>query len=129
EPPKAMRLYAFACGLLNTAPAGVARYPVTPAETGETRMPVPCFLVAHPKGTLMWDVGVIPDETVEAMASKGGAHFDVNPVSAAVVVRTLKGQLAAIGYRPTDITYVAISHAPKDNSPNPNQFPASPWLV
>ena len=24
-------------------------------------MPVPCFLVAHPKGTLMWDVGVIPD--------------------------------------------------------------------
>ena len=22
---------------------------------------VPCYLVAHPKGTLMWDVGVIPD--------------------------------------------------------------------
>ncbi len=66
EPPKVMRLYVFDCGLLNIAPAGVARYHVTPAETGETRMPVPCFLVAHPKGTLMWDVGVIPDETVES---------------------------------------------------------------
>jgi glyoxylase-like metal-dependent hydrolase (beta-lactamase superfamily II) len=129
EPPKVMRLYVFDCGLLNIAPAGVARYHVTPAETGETRMPVPCFLVAHPKGTLMWDVGVIPDETVEATASKGGAHFDVNPVSAAVVTRTLKSQLAAIGYRPTDITYVAISHAHKDHSANLNEFAASTWLV
>jgi glyoxylase-like metal-dependent hydrolase (beta-lactamase superfamily II) len=129
EPPKVMRLYVFDCGLLNIAPAGVARYHVTPAETGETRMPVPCFLVAHPKGTLMWDVGVIPDETVEAMQSKGGAHFDVNPVSAAVVTRTLKSQLAAIGYSPTDITYVAISHAHKDHSANLNEFAASTWLV
>jgi glyoxylase-like metal-dependent hydrolase (beta-lactamase superfamily II) len=124
-----MRLFVFDCGLLNIAPAGVARYHVTPAETGETRMPVPCFLVAHPKGTLMWDVGVIPDETVEAMQSKGGAHFDVNPVSAAVVTRTLKSQLAAIGYSPTDITYVAISHAHKDHSANLNEFAASTWLV
>src|SRR5580765_8294421 len=129
EPPKAMRLYVFDCGLLNIAPAGVARYHVTPAETGETRMPVPCFLVAHPKGTLMWDVGVIPDDTVEAQQSKGGAHFDVNPVSAAVVTRTLRGQLAAIGYKPSDITYVAISHAHKDHSANLNQFAASTWLV
>jgi glyoxylase-like metal-dependent hydrolase (beta-lactamase superfamily II) len=129
EPPKVMRLYVFDCGLLNIAPAGVARYHVTPAETGETRMPVPCFLVAHPKGTLMWDVGVIPDETVEAMQSKGGAHFDVNPVSAAVVTRTLKSQLAAIGYSPTDITYVAISHAHKDHSANLNEFAASTWLM
>ena len=127
EPPKAMRLYVFDCGLLNIAPAGVARYHVTPAETGETRMPVPCFLVAHPKGTLMWDVGVIPDERVEA--SKDGAHFEVNPVSAAVVTRTLKSQLAAIGYSPADITYVAISHAHKDHSANLNGFAASTWLV
>jgi N-acyl homoserine lactone hydrolase len=129
EPPKTMRLYVFDCGLLNIAPAGVARYHVTPAESGETRMPVPCFLVAHPKGTLMWDVGVIPDETVEAMASKGGAHYDVNPVSAAIVTRTLKSQLAAIGYSPSDITYVAISHAHKDHSANLNEFAASTWLV
>ena len=129
EPPKTMRLYVFDCGLLNIAPAGVARYHVTPAEAGETRMPVPCFLVAHPKGTLMWDVGVIPDETVEAMASKGGAHYDVNPVSAAVVVRTLRSQLAGIGYSPSDITYVAISHAHKDHTANLNEFAASTWLV
>jgi N-acyl homoserine lactone hydrolase len=127
-PPKTMRLYVFDCGLLNISPEGVARYHVTPAEAGETRMPVPCFLVAHPKGTLMWDVGVIPDATVEQQAANG-AHYDVNSTAAAVVRRTLKSQLAAIGYSPGDITYVAISHAHKDHSANLNQFAASTWLT
>ena len=27
---------------------------------------VPCYLVVHPKGTLMWDVGVIPDSAFKA---------------------------------------------------------------
>ena len=127
-PPRTMRLYVFDCGLLNISPDGVARYHVAPAEVGETRMPVPCFLVAHPRGTLMWDVGVIPDEVVEKTA-KGGAHYGLNPTAAAVVTRTLKSQLAAIGYDPADITYVAISHAHKDHSANLNAFAASTWLV
>jgi hypothetical protein len=41
---------------------------VTPEEVGETRFSVPCFLVAHPKATLMWDLGIVPDDTVEARA-------------------------------------------------------------
>jgi len=123
-----MRLYVFDCGLLNIAKEGVERYHVTTAEAGETRMPVPCFLVAHPKGTLMWDVGVIPDATVEK-AGTGGARYDLNAVAKAVVTRTLKSQLAAIGYSPADITYVAISHAHKDHSANLNQFAASTWLT
>ena len=128
SPPATMRLYVFDCGLLNISAEGVARYHVTTAEAGETRMPVPCFLVAHPRGTLMWDVGVIPDATVEQQAA-GGARYDVNPTAAAVVRRTLKSQLAAVGYSPSDITYVAISHAHKDHSANLNQFAASTWLV
>jgi glyoxylase-like metal-dependent hydrolase (beta-lactamase superfamily II) len=127
-PPKTMRLYVFDCGLLNISREGVERYHVTTAEVGETRMPVPCFLVAHPKGTLMWDVGVIPDDDVEKAAA-GGAKYDVNPTAAAVVMRTLRSQLAAIGYRPADITYVAVSHAHKDHTANLNQFAASTWLT
>jgi len=128
QAPKAMRLYVFDCGRLNISPEGVARYHVTPAEVGETRMPVPCFLIAHPKGTLMWDVGVIPDATVEAQA-QGGARSTVNPTAAAVVTRTLKSQLAQIGYSPADMTYVAISHAHKDHSANLDEFASSTWLA
>ena len=127
-PPKAMRLYVLDCGILNISREGVERYHVTTAEVGETRMPVPCFLVAHPKGTLMWDVGVIPDDDVEKAAASG-ARYDVNSTAAAVVTRTLRSQLAAIGYRPADITYVAISHAHKDHTANLNQFATATWLT
>lgn len=127
--PKTLRLYVFDCGMLTISTEGVTRYHVTPTEVGETRMPVPCFLVAHPKGTLMWDVGVIPDATVEKQAASGGARYEVNSTASALVTRTLRSQLAEIGYRPSDVTYVAISHAHKDHSANLNQFASSTWLT
>jgi len=127
-PPEAMRLYVIDCGLLNISREGVERYHVTTKEVGETRMPVPCFLVAHPKGTLIWDVGVIPDDDVEK-APATGARYEVNSTAVAVVTRTLRGQLAAIGYRPADITYVAVSHAHKDHTANLNQFAGATWLT
>ncbi len=125
--PKTLRLYVLDCGMLNVTTEGVERYHVTPAEAGETRMPVPCYLVAHPRGTLMWDLGVIPDDTVEA--SPGGATAPVNPVVQAVVRRTLRSQLSQLGYRPADITFVAFSHAHIDHTANANQFTASTWLA
>ncbi len=106
---------------------GVERYHITMAEAGEIRMPVPCFLIAHPKGTLVWDVGVIPDAVVEAQPQ--GARANVNPTVAAVVTRTLNSQLAQIGYTPAEITYVAISHAHIDHTANLNAFAGSTWLT
>jgi N-acyl homoserine lactone hydrolase len=128
QTPKAVRLYVFDCGLLNITTEGVQRYHVTAADVGETRMSVPCFLVAHPRGTLMWDLGVIPDSVVDALA-QGVARSTVNVTAAAVVTRTLRSQLAEIGYRPADITYFAISHAHIDHSANMNEFAASTWLA
>ncbi len=126
--PKTARLYVLDCGMLTIDPAGVARYHVTQAEVVESRMPVPCFLVVHPQGTLLWDTGTIPDADVEKAAPKP-ALYDVNPVSHAVVSKTLKSQLAELGYAPSDITYVAVSHAHKDHTANLNEFAASTWLV
>ena len=61
--PKSVRLYVFDCGLLTmSAPA---TFGFTKEEVGEKQpFAVPCYLVVHPKGTLMWDVGVIPDAQV-----------------------------------------------------------------
>jgi glyoxylase-like metal-dependent hydrolase (beta-lactamase superfamily II) len=125
--PKTPRLYVFDCGTLNVTTEGVQRYHVTTGEVGETRMPVPCFLIVHPRGTLMWDVGVIPDSVVESQPQ--GAKADVNPVVAAVVTRTLRSQLQQVGYSPADITYVAISHAHIDHTANLNAFAGSTWLT
>jgi len=125
--PKTPRLYVFDCGVLHVTTQGVERYHVTPAEVGETRMPVPCFLVAHPRGALMWDVGVIPDSVVDAQPQ--GATSTVNPMVAAVVTRTLKSQLAQVGYSSADITYVAVSHAHIDHTANLDAFTRSTWLT
>ena len=126
-PPASARLYVLDCGMLTPNREGVERYHITMAEAGEIRMPVPCFLVVAPKGTLVWDVGVIPDAVVEAQPQ--GARADVNPTVAAVVTRTLKSQLAQIGYTPAGITYVAISHAHIDHTANLNAFAGSTWLT
>jgi glyoxylase-like metal-dependent hydrolase (beta-lactamase superfamily II) len=126
-PPSRLRLYVFDCGVININATGTARYNVTPQEVGETRFSVPCFLVAHPQGTLLWDLGIVPDETVEARAR--GAES--TPAASVVEPgkRTLTSQLADIGYRPEDITYVAFSHAHGDHVANANRFAASTWLV
>ena len=129
KPPavKSLRLHVFDCGTLTPNREGVERYHVTMQEVGEIRMPVPCFLIVHPRGTLIWDVGVIPDSIVEAQANN--AKADVNPTVAAVVTRTLKSQLAQVGYKAEDIAYVAISHAHIDHTANLNAFAASTWLT
>ena len=127
-PPASPRLYVLDCGMLTPNREGVERYHITMAEAGEIRMPVPCFLVVHPKGTLVWDVGVVPDAAVEA-AGPQGASANVNPTVAAHVTRTLRGQLAALGYSPAGITYVAISHAHIDHTANLNAFTGSTWLT
>src|SRR5580765_2489300 len=71
QTPRALRLYVFDCGLINVNRAGTERYKVTPEEVGETRFSVPCFLIAHPRGTLMWDLGIVPDSTIEERARGG----------------------------------------------------------
>ena len=129
QPPKTVRLYVFDCGVINVNRAGTERYKVTPEEVGETRFSVPCFLVAHPKGTLMWDLGILPDDTVEARARGEQGNPTATSASVTTVPRTLRSNLADLGYRPEDITYFAFSHAHVDHNANANEFAASTWLA
>jgi glyoxylase-like metal-dependent hydrolase (beta-lactamase superfamily II) len=128
-PPSRMRLYVFDCGLINVNRAGTERYNVTPEEVAETRFAVPCYLVAHPRGTLMWDLGVVPDDTVEARARGEQGNPTATSEAVAPVERTLRSQLADVGYRPETITYFAFSHAHGDHLANANSFAASTWLA
>jgi glyoxylase-like metal-dependent hydrolase (beta-lactamase superfamily II) len=126
QPPKTVTLYVFDCGVISPNRAGTERYKVTPEEVGETRFSVPCFLIAHPRGTLMWDLGIVPDPTIAARAQ----GREPMPTSTVVVAtRTLKSQLAEIGYRPQDITYFAFSHAHTDHNANANEFAGATWLA
>ncbi len=121
---KSLRLFVFDCGVLKIGDP--ARYHLKPEEMSTTNMSVACFLIAHPKGTMMWDVGVIPDSSFKP----GGAPLTVEyPTSVATVAKPLVPQLAAAGYTPADITYLALSHFHYDHVANANAFAGSTWLV
>lgn len=55
-PIQAPRLYVLDCGsILNRDPG---RYSLRKEEVPSLTMAAPCFLVVHPKGTLLYDLGL-----------------------------------------------------------------------
>jgi len=120
QPPQSLRLYVLDCGKIT--PANVDAYGLKPSEMANTNMMTPCFLVVHPRGSLIWDTGEIPDS-----AFKDG----VSPqkLNAFTVDRPLLPQLAAIGYTPGNITYLTLSHYHLDHVANASLFARSTWIV
>jgi N-acyl homoserine lactone hydrolase len=111
-----LKLYVFDMGTLKSAnPEPLLQRGVT-----VTDMSVTAYLVVHPRGTLLWDTGVIPDDLIKPEGTTEAR---------ATVHKTLIGQLAEIGYKPSDITYLALSHNHYDHSANANEFAGSTWLV
>jgi len=123
RPPKvkSVRLYVLDCGVI-TGVSG-AGFGFKDGDLATTDMVTPCFLIVHPRGTLMWDTGEIADSAVktDGTPTKQGAF---------TVTRPLLPQLAAIGYTPANITYLALSHYHGDHVANANAFAGtSTWLV
>src|SRR5487761_1708058 len=113
RPPASLRLYIFDCGkITGVSPAA---FGFKDGELATTEMITPCFLIAHPRGTLVWDTGEIPDSAVKT---------DGSPTTqgAFTVTKPLLPQLAAIGYTPANITYLALSHYHGDHVANANAF-------
>ncbi len=117
---KTLRLYVFDCGVIKGLDPGLFNFKKD--ELAETELAVPCYLIVDPKGTLMWDVGAIPDTAFKD---------DHSPVTQGYFTstRTLRSQLAKIGYSPSDITYLGLSHYHGDHIANANEFADSTWLV
>ena len=80
------------------------------------------YLVVHPKGTLQFDSGGIPD----GVFPSDGKPVTQGPMSA---TKPLLPQLAAAGYTPSDISYFVLSHYHYDHTANANAFAASTWIV
>ena len=119
-PPKSLRLYVLDCGKITVANGNSMGF--KPGELATSNMVTPCFLIVHPRGTMMWDTGEIPDS-----AFKNGVRPQT--AGAFTVDRPLLPQLAAIGYTPADITYLALSHYHGDHVANANAFAGSTWIV
>ena len=119
---ESVRLYVLDCGVLNRGEP--TAYGLTRAQVESTDFSDPCYLVVHPRGTLLWDVGIIPDDEIKP----GGVEVQT-PRGAKSRSRTLRSQLQQLGYRPKEITYLAISHGHADHVANANEYAGSTWLI
>jgi N-acyl homoserine lactone hydrolase len=125
---KALRLYVFDCGTLKADPA---RFRLKAEEIATTDLSVPCFLVAHPQGRLIWDPGAVPDADWTATGAPVVHHL-VLPDSGErdlTLRKPLMAQLSEVGYSAGDITHLAFSHYHYDHTANANAFAGATWLV
>lgn len=129
KPPQTLRLYVFDCGVLHNSDMG--RFNLTAQDVATTDMSMDCFLIAHPKGNLIWDTGAIPDDSWTPTGKMTTQHVQLpdGQKRDADVDKTLRGQLAEIGYSPADINFLALSHYHYDHTANGNEFAGATWLV
>jgi glyoxylase-like metal-dependent hydrolase (beta-lactamase superfamily II) len=122
DPVNEVRLYALDCGRAEFKDMGFF------SDTGEYdgkpgSVAVPCFLVRHPKGALLWDTGLGDKlaESKDGVEVAGGIRLRV-PV-------TFAEQLKALGLTPADVTHVAFSHFHFDHTGNANLLGMSIWII
>lgn len=119
-----IRLYAIDCGRIDVRDLGML-FSDTGEFDGKTgTLSDPCFLIHHPKGTLIWDTGLgdkLADQKDGLDIPQFGVHFRVTV--------KLADQLKELGLAPSDITYVAFSHFHSDHVGNAGLFAQSTWIV
>ena len=117
--PRDVRVYVFDRGMSKLTPDMVKQaFGFDPAKmSSPLEVAYTCFLIVHPRGTLMWDTGVTTDDAGGKPNADSGA------------AKSLTSQLAEIGYAPRDITYLALSHYHSDHTGNVNLFAGSTWLT
>jgi glyoxylase-like metal-dependent hydrolase (beta-lactamase superfamily II) len=104
-----MRLFAFTCGWL-TGPAGL----FLEGEAGALRVPVPAFLIDHPKGRVLFDTGMHSDVQRDPAARLGRL--------ASVFTSEFRpgdeigARVASAGVDVARIDYVVLSHLHFDHA-------------
>jgi len=84
-----------------------------------------CYLMHHTQGWLLWDTGVT--DAIAALPN-GAAPTDPRAIHW-YRPKTLAAELNAVGVKPSDIKYLAISHTHPDHVGNVEMFPQAMLLV
>jgi glyoxylase-like metal-dependent hydrolase (beta-lactamase superfamily II) len=120
--PPAIRLYVLDCGRLDIRDMGM--FDDSGALDGKPgTMSVPCFLIRHPRGDLLWDTGL-----GDAIADRPGG-VELAPGIRATVRVKLVDQLRKLGLTPADIDYLAFSHWHEDHTGNARLFGKATWIL
>src|SRR5687767_8511749 len=117
--PAVSRLYVFDNGDITGLDPKLFGF--TREELKEVDFVNVSYLIVHPRGTVMFEAGGIPDDHFPA---SGGAKEGVLTASTKLVP-----QMEAAGYKPSDVTYLVMSHYHSDHTANANLFAGATWIV
>lgn len=81
---------------------------------------ISCYLIKHNSQWLLWDTG-LPKKYLAGPLQEGTLTTKLD--------RTIVSQLADLGVRPSDITYIAVSHGHFDHTGQVNDFPNATLII
>jgi len=118
---KTPRLYVFDCGTIDVSDISMFSPGV---DVGKKKVLTnSCYLVAHPKGTLIWDTGLSDELSTLPDGKKMEQQFHMR------LKTPLAAQLKEIGYAPESVTYMGLSHMHFDHTGNVGLFPKATLLM
>ncbi len=117
-----VKLYVFDCGVIGAD--DIRMFNLSNDETPVRELFVPCYLIEHPEGRMLWDGGL-----PLAMAGQGKIVDEAEPGVYHQYERSLIDQLAAMDLTPADIDLIAFSHMHYDHVGAANVFTASKHLI
>jgi N-acyl homoserine lactone hydrolase len=124
-----LRLYVMDGGsIIIDAPE---KFGLTREQVKNSNMSCPVYVIVHPRGTLLFDTG-LGDRYFGHPFNENLLGDPPTPApfqSFVLVTKTLKSQLEEIGYPPSKITYLAMSHPHVDHIGNASDFAGATFLV
>lgn len=118
-----MKLYAFTCGWLTS---GLENF--IEGGSGDVRLPVPVFLIEHPRGRVLFDSGMHPATQHDPRGRLGDFLADLFRVEFAPG-EEVGGRLRTLGVDPADVDYVVASHLHFDHAGGLESLPNARVVV
>lgn len=119
-----VRLYMFQSG---TQRCKVHDIKMNQGNAADYEIPVPWFLLAHPKGNVVIDGGLAAEGLADPRAYWGDAVDSYQPVMSES--QGCVAQLATLGLTPEDIRFVVLSHLHSDHTGAVGRFPKAMHIV
>jgi len=119
ESSSALRLYVFECGRVRFD--SMEGFSIEDDETDVRELIVPCYIIEHEKGRMLWDGG-LPSATAETKGWQGeGMQLRLD--------RTLAEQMAEINLNMSSFDLIAFSHMHFDHVGVANEVEGATLLI